>query len=157
MINHCVGKLPVISLLEYLGLSDEILPTPPTEVVQNEKFNVCSSGITVQENGEVAVHDSSRRHAYAFGNSATILWPPFLKSNWRSSFSLFLLFFCRFLPEKLQLLNHFGCFRFERGRLYQARNDTELMQVMDFTDSMQVCYQVTSIKSVAFIRLCASC
>ena len=54
------------------------------------------------------------------------------------------------------MLNHFGCFRFERGRLYPARNDTELMQIMDFTDSMQVCYQVTSIKSVAFIRLCAS-
>ena len=111
--------------------------------MHNEKFNVCSSGITVQENGKVAVHDSSRRHAYALGNSATIPWPPFLKSNWRSSFSLFLLFF--FVDFcLLQLLNHFGCFRFERRRLYQARNDTELMQIMDFTDSMQVCKEVTS-------------
>ena len=37
------------TLLKYLGLSDEILPTPPTEVVQNGKFNVCSSKATVQK------------------------------------------------------------------------------------------------------------
>ena len=57
------------TLLEYLGLSDEILPTPPTEVVQNEKFNVCSPGITVQEDGKVAVHDSSRGHKYVLGEN----------------------------------------------------------------------------------------
>ena len=57
------------TLLQYLGLSDEIVPARPTEVVQNEKFNVCSSGITVQENGKVAVHDSSRRHAYVLGEN----------------------------------------------------------------------------------------
>ena len=45
------------TLLEYLGLSDEIVPARPTEVVQNEKFNACSPGITVQENGKVAVND----------------------------------------------------------------------------------------------------
>ena len=56
------------ALLEYLGLSDEILPTSPTEVVQNEKFNVCSSGITVQENGRVAVHDSYK-HEYVLGEN----------------------------------------------------------------------------------------
>ena len=57
------------TLLEYLGLSDEILPTPPTEVVQNEKFNVCSSGITVQENGKVALHDSNIGHEYVLGEN----------------------------------------------------------------------------------------
>ena len=56
------------TLLEYLGLSDEILSTSPTEVVQNEKFNVCSSGITVQENGRVAVHDSYS-HEYVLGEN----------------------------------------------------------------------------------------
>ena len=57
------------TLLEYLGLSDEILPPSPTEVVQNEKFNVCSSGITVQENGRIAVHDSNSGHGYALGEN----------------------------------------------------------------------------------------
>ena len=57
------------TLLEYLGLSDEILPPSPTEVVHTEKFNVCSSGITVQENGRVAVHDSNSGHGYALGEN----------------------------------------------------------------------------------------
>ena len=57
------------TLLEYLGLSDEILPIRPSEVVQNEKFNVCSSGITVQENGRVAVHDSNGSHEYVLGEN----------------------------------------------------------------------------------------
>ena len=57
------------ALLEYLGLSDEILPARPSEVVQNEKFNVCSSGITVQENGKVAVHDSNMTHKYVLGEN----------------------------------------------------------------------------------------
>ena len=57
------------TLLEYLGLSDEILPTPPSEVVQNEKFNVYSSGIIVQENGKVAVHDSNEGHKYILGEN----------------------------------------------------------------------------------------
>ena len=56
------------TLLEYLGLSDEILPTPPSDVVQNEKFNVCSSRITVQENGKVAVHGSGS-HQYVLGEN----------------------------------------------------------------------------------------
>ena len=47
------------TLLEYLGLSEEIVPTRPTELLQNEKFSECSSGITVQENGQVAVHGPS--------------------------------------------------------------------------------------------------
>ena len=57
------------ALLEYLGLSDEILPTLSTEVVQNEKFNVCSSGITVQENGKVAVYGSGSFHKYVLGEN----------------------------------------------------------------------------------------
>ena len=57
------------TLLDYLGLSDEILPTPSTEIVQNEKFNVCSSDITVQENGKVAVHDSNSSHQYVLGQN----------------------------------------------------------------------------------------
>ena len=57
------------TLLEYLGLSDEIVPAPASEVVQNDKFSECSSGITVQENGRVAVHGSHRGHEYAFGEN----------------------------------------------------------------------------------------
>ena len=57
------------TLLEYLGLSDVILVTSPTEVVQNEKFNVCSSRIAVQENGRVAVHDSSIGYKYVLGEN----------------------------------------------------------------------------------------
>ena len=57
------------ALLEYLGLSDEILPSLPTEVVQNEKFNVCRSGITVQENGKVAVYSSGSFHKYVLGEN----------------------------------------------------------------------------------------
>ena len=57
------------TLLEYLGLSDKIVPPSPTEVTQNEKFNVCSSGITVQENGRVAVHDSNEGHKYVLGEN----------------------------------------------------------------------------------------
>ena len=52
------------TLIEYLGLSDEILPSGPTE-----KFNVCSSGIAVQENGRVAVHDSNRGHKCVLGEN----------------------------------------------------------------------------------------
>ena len=56
------------TLLEYLGLSDEIAPARPTELLQNEKFSECSSGITVQENGQVAVHGPSGKvHDYVLG------------------------------------------------------------------------------------------
>ena len=47
------------TLLEYLGLSEEIVPTRPTELLQNEKFSQCRSGINVQENEQVAVRDPS--------------------------------------------------------------------------------------------------
>ena len=57
------------TLLEYLGLSDEIMPTRPTEVLQNEKFSECSSGITAQENGQVAVRDPSANQQYVLGEN----------------------------------------------------------------------------------------
>ena len=57
------------TLLEYLGLSDEILPTSPAEVVQNEKFSVCGSGIMVHENGRVAVHGSIAGCTYVLGEN----------------------------------------------------------------------------------------
>ena len=57
------------TLLEYLGLSDEIVATRPTELLQNEKFSECSSRITVQENGQVAVHGRSAGHQYVLGEN----------------------------------------------------------------------------------------
>ena len=50
------------TLLEYLGLSDEITPA------RDEKFNECSSGITVQENGRVAI-SSSTDQQYVLGEN----------------------------------------------------------------------------------------
>ena len=77
------------TLLEYLGLSDEILPTPPTEDVQNEKFNVCSSGITVQENGKVAICSTANQQ-YVLGENVyqhgivrfKLKLESFLNNNW---------------------------------------------------------------------------
>ena len=58
------------TLLDYLGLSDEIAPTRPTELLRDEKFRECSSGITVQENGQVAVHSGlSTGHEYVLGEN----------------------------------------------------------------------------------------
>ena len=59
------------TLLEYLGLSDEIVPTRPTEIAQSnhEKFSVCSSGITVQEDGRVVVNGLDSGYQYAFGEN----------------------------------------------------------------------------------------
>ena len=55
------------SLVEYLGLSDEI--TPP-EVGATEKFNLHSNpGVSLEEEGKVAVHDSSQDHKYALGEN----------------------------------------------------------------------------------------
>ena len=47
----------------------ETVPTRPTEVLQNEKFSECSSGITVKENGQVAVHGPSANQQYALGEN----------------------------------------------------------------------------------------
>ena len=57
------------TLLEYLGLIDKILLPSPTEIMQNEKFSVCSSAITVQEDGRVAVHGSSIGYKYVLGEN----------------------------------------------------------------------------------------
>ena len=58
------------TLLEYLGLSDEIVPTRPTELLQSEKFSECSSGISVRENGQVVVYGGlTRGHKYVLGEN----------------------------------------------------------------------------------------
>ena len=57
------------TLLEYLGLSDEIVPTRPTELLQDEKFSESSSGITIQENGQVAVRAPSANQQYVLGEN----------------------------------------------------------------------------------------
>ena len=53
-----------LNLVEYLGLSSEIVPA---EIVPPEKFDLHSTGVTIQEGGTVAVHDSTRSHKYALG------------------------------------------------------------------------------------------
>ena len=45
------------------------MPTRPTELLQHKKFSECSSGITVQENGQVAVRDPSANQQYALGEN----------------------------------------------------------------------------------------
>ena len=55
------------NLLEYLGLSDEIVPA---EKVPSEKFNQHSStGVTLQEGGTVAVHGPNDGHSYVLGEN----------------------------------------------------------------------------------------
>jgi hypothetical protein len=52
------------NLLEYLGLSDEIVPA---EKVPSEKFNQHSTGITLEEGGKVAVNGPTR--SYVLGTN----------------------------------------------------------------------------------------
>jgi hypothetical protein len=55
------------NLLEYLGLSDEIVPA---EKVPSEKFNEHSSNVvTLQEGGTVAVHGPNAEHSYVLGEN----------------------------------------------------------------------------------------
>ena len=55
------------NLLEYLGLSDEIVPA---EKVPSEKFNQHSSNVvTLQEGGTVAVHGPNNGHSYVLGEN----------------------------------------------------------------------------------------
>ena len=49
------------SLVRYLGVSDEFTPS--------EKFNCCSSGVTIEEGGQVAVHDQTTAHEYVLGEN----------------------------------------------------------------------------------------
>ena len=54
-------------LLEYFGLSDEIVPA---EKVPSEKFNQHSSNVvTLQEGGTVAVHGPNNEHSYVLGEN----------------------------------------------------------------------------------------
>jgi hypothetical protein len=64
------------NLVEYLGLGDEIVMSVgetneivPTEIVPLEKFNLHSTGVTLEEGGKVAVHDSTRSHKYVLGEN----------------------------------------------------------------------------------------
>ncbi len=54
------------NLIEYLGLSDEIVLAP---IAPPEKFNLHSTGVTLQEDGKVAVHDATQRFKYVLGNN----------------------------------------------------------------------------------------
>ena len=55
------------NLLEYLGLSDEIVPA---EKVPSEKFNQHSSNVvTLQEGGTVAVHGPNFENSYVLGEN----------------------------------------------------------------------------------------
>ena len=55
------------SLLQYLGLSNEI--SPPSKTTPSEKFNSCSSGVTLEEGGQVAVHNQTGEYEYVFGEN----------------------------------------------------------------------------------------
>ena len=55
------------NLIEYLGLTHEIVPAP---IAPPEKFNLHSTGVTLQEGGKVAVRDNSTyTHKYVFGDN----------------------------------------------------------------------------------------
>ena len=54
------------NLLQYLGLSDEIVSK---ETTLSEKFGQHSSGVTVQEGGKVAVHGPHTGHIYILGEN----------------------------------------------------------------------------------------
>ena len=53
-------------LVEYLGLKDELVST---EIVRSEKFNLHSDGVTLQEDGQVALHDSNNDNRYILGEN----------------------------------------------------------------------------------------
>ena len=55
------------SLVRYLGLSNEIIA--PSKIMPSEKFNSCSPGISIQEDGLVAVHDRTSDHKYVLGEN----------------------------------------------------------------------------------------
>ena len=55
------------SLLQYLGLSNEI--SARSKITPSEKFNYCSSGVTIEEGGQVAVHNQTTAHEYVLGEN----------------------------------------------------------------------------------------
>ena len=56
------------SLVEYLGLNDEIVATS-TEIFPSEKFGLHSPNVALQEGGKVAVHDGTIRPGYVLGEN----------------------------------------------------------------------------------------
>ena len=54
------------NLIEYLGLSEEIVLTP---IAPPEKFNFHSTGVTLQEGEKVAVHNGTRGYKYVLGDN----------------------------------------------------------------------------------------
>ena len=57
------------NLVEYLGLSKEIVPTEIKTEKSSEKFNLRSPEISIQEDGKVAVHGSRGGHKYVLGEN----------------------------------------------------------------------------------------
>ena len=55
------------SLLQYLGLSNEI--SARFKITPSEKFNSCSSGVSLEEGGQVAVHNQTKAHEYVLGEN----------------------------------------------------------------------------------------
>ena len=55
------------NLVEYLGLSSEICPAEIVPAMPPEKFDLHSTGVTLQEGGMVAVHNLTSRHKYVLG------------------------------------------------------------------------------------------
>ena len=55
------------SLVRYLGLSNEI--SALSKITPSEKFNSCSSGVTLEEGGQVAVHNQTQVHDYVLGEN----------------------------------------------------------------------------------------
>ena len=54
-------------LVEYLGLTDELVSP---EILRSEKFNLHSDGVSLQEDGQVALHDSRSGHEYILGENS---------------------------------------------------------------------------------------
>ena len=55
------------SLVRYLGLSNEISAT--SKLTPSEKFNSYSSGVSLEEEGQVAVHNQTTAHDYVLGEN----------------------------------------------------------------------------------------
>ena len=55
------------SLVRHLGLSNEI--SAPSKITPSEKFNCCSSGVTLEEGGQVAVHNQTTANEYVLGEN----------------------------------------------------------------------------------------
>ncbi len=54
------------NLIQYFGLSDEI---SPTEIVASEKFNLHSPGVSLEEDGKVAVNAAGTGFRYVLGEN----------------------------------------------------------------------------------------